>query len=1366
MNQPSYFDKVRLQAEEDWRIWADDRHGRIVRQLFRQVQSPKHVLSELLQNADDAGAKVASITITEGNFIFSHDGQDFDEDQFASICSFAVSSKKTIHTIGFRGIGFKSTFSLGSSVFLSSPTLAVRFDAEKFTLPHWEKNLSTSTLTTIAVPKIKAEVIDDLLQNFSRWSREPYSLLFQKSVRRLELPSQVIDWHEIARPAPVGCTWFKSREEQDACLVIRSAPAPFPEEAESEISEERELATTDGSSLPPCTVDLILGAPGRIYVALPTDVETNLPFAVNGPFIQDPGRFGIKPPSTSPTNKWLLERAGVLAAETMLSWLRDDSLGLDERASAYELMPSSRGDRDSLANQVEGMIAEAFWARLEGEAFVLLSDGSLGLPEDSLFVANELHGIWPDDWLPEIAGHKDKHLCSSSIPKSAAHKLSTEVSLPQVTRRGFASRLKETRPAKPKTFEALTQLWKAVHGDVKALFIQKEVNIVPTEDTKFLRNACSLKVLPDKPAQIDAEEWSLISEGILSVSVKWAEYVRETNDPDLSGLWDDCGLSQVCSPQALISDTSSDLAREGSTDKWIMLAHICAKLNMQVPDSLRYVSSDQMPKSPKDLLCVSPHSLLAKTLLPEAAQRLLLDEAYWDSWTKDLSAWDAWVSGPKSKLKQWLEPTEVSKRCDTRKQLEKRFPRLLRQEVSFPYVSYRYYREQVYVGTDFEFPADSIYVDEFREEFLRHNLLQLIARPEKEWASLSTFVVEQSSSNGYGRKRATLSDSRASWIVQCSEAKCLQDQDGVWRRPGELFVKSQQTEHLDGMEPFLNHCHVNDGSLPLLILLGVNTAPRDVTRLFGRLEALSSAINHNDPDQADAYKDESTRILRMIEKSLPFLQWKDDYGLPLDPLRDYRNLPLILTERHGWKRPSEAFRRPGSVDLPDTPLVLQDLRSLDLWDKLGVREEPDFSDVLKYVASIPSGVLAEDDARRVESCIARNPNEIWTLGKWFNCEGLWVATSSLRYQLTKESGIKPSELMPQFRRTSADLTKSTCSSCQLPDLLSRCEVKFEPIQAREEEPVPRWLALLTERLCHVLLENDVLQQRVREKASVLSKTFWVHCRKISRVQLIQGDQVFERQGTSKVFWDEAGKTLFLTELDEADEAEEVGRCLSEALGWVDLRTIIAYCCGRSEDQVVRYVMKRIQTDESVTEAEDHGDNTGEGEESDPVGSVIQEEGGRPLGESSSFQPSRTHGQYQPRVKVQKHERGKPGRLIEDYAEIEGFEYASENVYSRASDGHILQRRRDENFPWCIVQGRETLMQIYPLMERLGGSEGVTISYERRRLLERKPDYFALLIQDEEGDPLLLTGSELLKREQAGEITCHIAEYRLRSKRED
>src|SRR5437870_7576528 len=123
--RPPYFEAVGVRAAKRWsQLENDPELAGPWHQLFKQVQSPRHVLSELLQNADDAGATEAHVDIQDGVFVFTHDGKDFTEDEFASLCRFGYSNKRTLHTIGFRGVGFKSTFSLGNEVKLLTPTLA------------------------------------------------------------------------------------------------------------------------------------------------------------------------------------------------------------------------------------------------------------------------------------------------------------------------------------------------------------------------------------------------------------------------------------------------------------------------------------------------------------------------------------------------------------------------------------------------------------------------------------------------------------------------------------------------------------------------------------------------------------------------------------------------------------------------------------------------------------------------------------------------------------------------------------------------------------------------------------------------------------------------------------------------------------------------------------------------------------------------------------------------------------------------------------------------------------------------------------------------------------------------------------------
>ena len=80
----------------------------------------------------------------------------------------------------------------------------------------------------------------------------------------------------------------------------------IPEDVLAEIRAERDVADLHR---PPCRVEIVLGLPGvhRLFVVLPTGATIPLPFSCNPPpFIQDPARYAIKDPATSPTNRWLL----------------------------------------------------------------------------------------------------------------------------------------------------------------------------------------------------------------------------------------------------------------------------------------------------------------------------------------------------------------------------------------------------------------------------------------------------------------------------------------------------------------------------------------------------------------------------------------------------------------------------------------------------------------------------------------------------------------------------------------------------------------------------------------------------------------------------------------------------------------------------------------------------------------------------------------------------------------------------------------------------------------------------------------------------------------------------------------------------
>jgi len=405
IKRPEYFEQIRKKAEQRWvQLEQDPELAGPWHQLFKQVQSPRHVVSELLQNADDAGATEAYIDIINGEFIFSHNGEDFTEEHFASLCRFGYSNKRALHTIGFRGIGFKSTFSLGDEVRLFTPTLSVAFYRKRFTEPVWiEQKKNIPCCTEIRV-RIKDEYRQrELEKNLREWMKSSASLLFFRSLRCLRIGQQEVRWISKGTGPVENSEWMVlSSNQETKYLVLRSEPENFPDEALNEIRQERMLSTGEEVSFPPCRVEIILGMEGRLFVILPTGVKTDLPFACNAPFIQDPARVKIKDPEISPTNRWLLKRVGKLAAKGMLAWLRREDMTLDSRCKAYTFLPDVNCDDNCLEGACARIVKEAFEESIQNEHFLLTEEGTLVGKQKCIAVPSEILKIWTSDQVRKL----------------------------------------------------------------------------------------------------------------------------------------------------------------------------------------------------------------------------------------------------------------------------------------------------------------------------------------------------------------------------------------------------------------------------------------------------------------------------------------------------------------------------------------------------------------------------------------------------------------------------------------------------------------------------------------------------------------------------------------------------------------------------------------------------------------------------------------------------------------------------------------------------------------------------------------------------------------------------------------------------
>jgi len=272
MKPPVYFEDIRKSANERWDLL--ERHRDLWgawHQLFMQVQSPAHVVSELLQNADDAGTTAATVSLVGNEFLFAHNGEDFKKEHFESLCRFGYSNKRVLYNIGFRGVGFKSTFSLGDEVRLHTPTLSVAFRKKRFTRPYWLGGETTQDGgTTVRITIRDSKTKNAIEKSFSNWSQSPASLLFFRHLRRLRVGGEEVAWQSSGHGPVRGSAWLKRKSgDESPVLLVRSRPEEFPREAIEEIRHERGLGDAEEATFPPCQVEIVLGLEGRLFVVLP-----------------------------------------------------------------------------------------------------------------------------------------------------------------------------------------------------------------------------------------------------------------------------------------------------------------------------------------------------------------------------------------------------------------------------------------------------------------------------------------------------------------------------------------------------------------------------------------------------------------------------------------------------------------------------------------------------------------------------------------------------------------------------------------------------------------------------------------------------------------------------------------------------------------------------------------------------------------------------------------------------------------------------------------------------------------------------------------------------------------------------------------
>lgn len=1378
MRKPRYFEKIRAKAEKRWdQLESDPELAGPFRQQFRQVQSPRHVLSELLQNADDAGANSVRAWVEDNTFIFEHDGKDFTEDQFASLCRFGYSNKRTLHTIGFRGIGFKSLFSLGNRVELYTPTLSIYFDKKRFFQPHW---LSTDRIpenkTQIRVPIIDATREQELKSNFETWRKNPLSLLFFRSIRMSRIEETDLVWHN-AIPGPVpNSEWLAFGGNEKFYLVVRSKIEDFPEEAIQEIQEERDVGGED-LQIPSCQVELVLNAKGRLYVVLPTGVETELPFAINAPFIQDPARVKLKDPATSPTNRWLLERAGNLAADTMVQWLNNKELPVKERAIAYDLMPDVDRGFETLEQSCATYVENQFEIQVKDQPVLLTERGKLNFIQECVILPTTILDVWDSSNTLQYFDDKERLAISRHISITNRQKLLNWEWCDNVGEEQVVNVLRKWRLFAPSSNEKLLKLWDYLADRLtgwKHASDARSVCILPVEGSSHLYSASQVIRLDSKFLPTSEQDQQFILNHLNLLSEKWLQFLKERgNSLDTNEAASVQAAQQILGQMSLSAQCDLqkvfDQVCEGffSQDTIVLmdavrLAQIASKWKVRAGTNFQFFTREGNLQSNEVLY--DPDGEL-ETLIPDnMREKMLLHDAYTKeflSCTKD--EWEQWVRTDKSGLFRFIPLKQIDVPCYGYKSLAEECKRRGLDEPSQPtYASSIAGFSLSEKGFD---PAFWQYWEQLSKE--REPVWDKIVRMALDFYSISDLRSTQLKEYHRGNYRPMYtSETAASWVIKLRDLPCLPDADGVLRKPSELLRRTQTTEVMMGIEPFLHHGLDKEAFHSKLDAFGVRTRPMQPEIFLERLRSLAKTTK---PPLIELEK-----LYQKMDRLLSYASEQD-----IEAFRKVFHLEtLIFSSSDSWERADSIFLFANEQAIPGAKLIRQSLRSLSLWNKVGVSDQPSIELAIHWLKTLETNKkLSPDDLRRVRSILPREPAKIWNECRcWINLSGEWVTCEKLRYGMSMQSLLAREHLFESVKKQTADFqflpvnVLSASPFCDIPSLSSQISERVEIDQESfvgNAQLIP-WLNTFGKLLYRIKLPDQTKSERISKLGLGLSKTKCQQVHELKTTAYIESECIGAMRPTDIAYLQ--GKLYITTGISSPKLAKRLPEEIGKLIEYGDITAALSYCFERTDDQIQAYMEENFELNpveeldisatqnDSIEETQDKVRTFPEtGDEPTSEGGITIGQNEGDLGGSTSV-PTRRRRTRGDETEID-YVLPKPS-LIERFALSQGF-HKQGDTFCKEDGSLITRAERNDVFSWILYSASRKRLCNYLPLDKCLEIEAIELDSEAWRLLNEYPSDYSLILLNEHDQPIERTGKELKRLVDERHLALFPASYRIK-----
>ena len=344
MNGRELIEEIRnsIEADKGRRLWVDTvRAVSLVSELVFTRSS--HFVMEFIQNAEDAGMDgqpadgEMTIRVSQERVLITHNARPFNEDDVDAICGLRTTKKPELGSIGYLGIGSKSSFKVTDSPHIFSGEFHFKFDKNAWETPEevpWQIiPLPVETLpehieptqTTFYLPFRDERSYEETRNEFKNLGLHLY--LFLKWLKKITIIDEDADETTILENLGEenGIITLARNGEEERYLMFRRICEVPRYVAEDEITrnakrsnvKQREITAAfkvdeNGNLISLASAD----AHGGIYSFLPLGEEkSGAKFLIQADFIVVPGRESINYEAV--WNHWLFEQMTELVKEAI-----------------------------------------------------------------------------------------------------------------------------------------------------------------------------------------------------------------------------------------------------------------------------------------------------------------------------------------------------------------------------------------------------------------------------------------------------------------------------------------------------------------------------------------------------------------------------------------------------------------------------------------------------------------------------------------------------------------------------------------------------------------------------------------------------------------------------------------------------------------------------------------------------------------------------------------------------------------------------------------------------------------------------------------------------------------------------------------